>query len=95
MKTNYKTAQLMYNQYGIDDCYATIDCSGKTIRQIVKELCSKVYFCNDVKFNEFEKEIENENGVVYGFDGIGIFIVKEKGTFEELYNEWLEEYEAV
>ena len=95
MKTNYKAAQLMYNQYGSDDVYATIDCSGKTIRQIVKELCSKVAFCEDVKFNEFEKEIENEKGVVYGFDGIGIFIVKERSTFEELYNEWLEEYEVV
>ena len=92
MKTNYKTAQLMYNQYGSDDCYATIDCSGKTIRQIVKELCSKVDFCEDVKFKEFEKEIENEKGVVYCFDGIGLFIAKEESTVEELYNDWYEEY---
>ena len=82
----------MYNQYGSDECYATIDCSGKTIRQIVKELCSKVDFCEDVKFKEFEKEIENEKGVVYCFDGIGLFIAKEESTVEELYNDLYEEY---
>lgn len=88
IKNDYSYAQLMYNQYGKDECYATLDCAGMNCKQIVTKLCKQVDFCEGMSFKEFYKEFENEQGVVYTEDGVGIYIVKDKNMFEEFYNAW-------
>ena len=82
----------MYNYAGSDDCYAKIDCTGMTNSKIVTTLCKMVDFCESARFSDFEKEFTCEHGIVYGYDGIGIFIAKDESSWELLYKEWAKEY---
>lgn len=83
-------AKLHYNSHGTHDCYATHHVSASASHQeIVENLCNAVNFCEGVPFDEFEQEMINENGVVYGFDGIGVFIANDQHQMQELYDEWL------
>lgn len=86
-------AKLMYsNQGGGDDCYAELDVQDQTHKQITEQLCNSVDFCNGVLFEEFEEEFSDENGTVYGFDGIGIYIAKEEKVWDALYLAWEKDF---
>lgn len=88
MNDTYSYAQLMYNRSGEDESYAEMDCAGKSIKQVVMGLCAQVDFCDGLSFADFEKQFENQHGVVYSAEGVGVFIVKNKEAFQEFYNEW-------
>ena len=72
---NMKNISVWYDQYGTDEKYFEIE--GEYNKNILKEISKNVSFCEGVNFEDFEAEEEGEGWVMYGYDGIGIFVVEE------------------
>jgi hypothetical protein len=64
-----------FNRYGDDEKYAEV--CGVWGEEIYKDLQSNVDFLEGVNFTDFEEEERGEGWVMYEYDGIGIFVVKE------------------
>ena len=45
-------------------------------------------WCEGVKFKEFEEEFKGEGWVMYGYDGIGIFVVDEGYDVDKCKDEY-------
>jgi hypothetical protein len=74
-KSMQNNITVWFNQYGTDEKYAEV--CGVWGEEIFKDLQSNVDFLYGVKYEDFEVEEEGEGWVMYDYDGIGIFVVKE------------------
>jgi hypothetical protein len=75
-----------FNSNGIDECY--FEEFGVFDGVMMEKIGESVGFCKGVVRSLFEVECEGEGWVMYEFDGIGVFEVKEGYSSEECKKEY-------
>jgi hypothetical protein len=80
------TVSVWYNQYGTDKKY--FESKGDLNKKMWKDIISNVDFINKEDVKEFEIEEEGEGWVMYGYDGVGVFVVKEGYDIDKCKEEY-------
>lgn len=88
-----KNISIWYNRYGVDECYGEM--KGEWSKEMWKKIEEEFKnFCDGYKFEEFEVEVEGKGWVMYGWDGVGIFVVDEGYNVEECKSEYDVKYDV-
>jgi len=88
-----KNISVWYNRYGIDEEYFSgeFEKYDKESLKVICNNCDKLFSKEeniDELFGEFEKVYEGEGCVMYGFDGVGIFVVDKGYDVERCKDEY-------
>ena len=70
-----KNISVWYNRFGVDECY--FEMKGRWNKESLVEIGKEVDICEGVDFELFEEEVRGEGWAMYGYDGIGVFVVDE------------------
>ena len=67
-----KNISIWYNRFGVDECY--FEMKGRWNKESLIEIGKEVDICEGVDFELFEEEVRGEGWVMYGYDGLGVFV---------------------
>ena len=81
-----KNISIWYNRYGVDECYGEL--KGEWNKELWGKIEKMIDWCEGYKFEEFEEEIKGEGWVMYGWDGVGVFVVDEGCDVDKCKDEY-------
>ena len=87
-----KNISIWYNRFGVDECY--FEMKGRWNKESLVEIGKEVDVCEGVDFELFEEEVRGEGWVMYGYDGIGVFVVDEGYDVDECKDEYDVKYDV-
>ena len=87
-----KNISVWYNRFGVDECY--FEMKGEWNKESLVEIGKKVDICEGVDFKLFEEEVSGKGWVMYGYDGIGVFVVDEGYDVDKCKDEYDVKYEV-
>ena len=87
-----KNISIWYNRFGVDECY--FEMKGRWNKESLVEIGKEVDVCEGVDFELFEEEVRGEGWVMYGYDGIGVFVVDEGYDVDKCKDEYDVKYEV-
>ena len=87
-----KNISIWYNRYGVDECYGKL--KGEWNKGLWRKVVEMIDWCVGVKFKEFEEEFKGEGWVMYGYDGIGVFVVDEGYDVDKCKDEYDVKYDV-
>ena len=87
-----KNISIWYNRYGVDECY--FEMKGRWNKESLVEIGKEVDVCEGVDFELFEEEVRGEGWVMYGYDGIGVFVVDEGYDVDKCKDEYDVKYDV-
>ena len=86
-----KNISVWYNRFGVDENVGEL--KGEWNKECLVKIGKMVKICKGVDFELFEEEIRGEGWVMYGYDGIGIFVVDEGYDVNECKDEYDVKYD--
>lgn len=87
-----KNISIWYNRFGVDECY--FEMKGMWSKESLVEIGKEVDVCEGVDFELFEEEVRGEGWVMYGYDGIGVFVVDEGYDVDKCKDEYDVKYDV-
>ena len=87
-----KNISVWYNRFGVDECY--FEMKGRWNKESLVEIGKEVDICEGVDFELFEEEVRGEGWVMYGYDGIGVFVVDEGYDVDKCKDEYDVKYDV-
>jgi hypothetical protein len=87
-----KNISVWYNRFGVDECY--FEMKGRWNKESLVEIGKEVDVCEGVDFELFEEEVRGEGWVMYGYDGIGVFVVDEGYDVDKCKDEYDVKYDV-
>lgn len=87
-----KNISIWYNRFGVDECY--FEMKGRWNKESLIEIGKEVDICEGVDFELFEEEVRGEGWVMYGWDGIGVFVVDEGYDVDKCKDEYDVKYDV-
>ena len=87
-----KNISIWYNRFGVDECY--FEMKGRWNKESLVEIGKEVDICEGVDFELFEEEVRGEGWVMYGYDGIGVFVVDEGYDVDKCKDEYDVKYDV-
>ena len=87
-----KNISVWYNRFGVDECY--FEMKGRWNKESLIEIGKEVDICEGVDFELFEEEVRGEGWVMYGYDGIGVFVVDEGYDVDKCKDEYDVKYDV-
>lgn len=87
-----KNISIWYNRFGVDECY--FEMKGRWNKESLIEIGKEVDICEGVDFELFEEEVRGEGWVMYGYDGIGVFVVDEGYDVDKCKDEYDVKYDV-
>lgn len=87
-----KNISIWYNRFGVDECY--FEMKGRWNKESLVEIGKEVDVCEGVDFELFEEEVRGEGWVMYGYDGIGVFVVDEGYDVDKCKDEYDVKYDV-
>ena len=87
-----KNISIWYNRFGVDECY--FEMKGRWSKESLVEIGKEVDICEGVDFELFEEEVRGEGWVMYGYDGIGVFVVDEGYDVDKCKDEYDVKYDV-
>ena len=81
-----KNISIWFNRYGVDECYGKL--KGEWNKELWGKIEKMIDWCEGVKFKEFEEEFKGEGWVMYGWDGVGVFVVDEGYDVDKCKDEY-------
>jgi len=90
-KMKNKNISIWFNRYGVDECYGKL--KGEWNKELWGKIEKMIDWCEGVKFKEFEEEFKGEGWVMYGWDGVGVFVVDEGYDVDKCKNEYDVKYD--
>ena len=86
-----KNISIWYNRFGVDECY--FEMKGRWNKESLVDIGKEVDVCEGVDFELFEEEVRGEGWVMYGYDGIGVFVVDEGYDVDKCKDEYDVKYD--
>ena len=87
-----KNISVWYNRFGVDECY--FEMKGRWNKESLIEIGKEVDVCEGVDLELFEEEVRGEGWVMYGYDGIGVFVVDEGYDVDKCKDEYDVKYDV-
>ena len=87
-----KNISVWYNRFGVDELY--FEMKGEWNEESLVEIGKEVDVCEGVDFELFEEEVRGEGWVMYGYDGIGVFVVDEGYDVDKCKDEYDVKYDV-
>ena len=87
-----KNISIWYNRFGVDECY--FEMKGRWNKESLIEIGKEVDVCEGFDFELFEEEVRGEGWVMYGYDGIGVFVVDEGYDVDKCKDEYDVKYDV-